>query len=99
MAHPILKKDMKLLDGVQHWSTAMVPGLSRIPYEERLKLMDLHSLAFRRIRGDAIETFKYLNGIYNVDCISLQSTQRNWNLYKRTYFKASEQIISKPNSI
>ena len=29
--------------------------------------MDLPSLAYRRIRGDAIDTYKYLNGMYNVD--------------------------------
>ena len=29
--------------------------------------MDLPSLAYRRLRGDAIETYKYLHGIYNVD--------------------------------
>jgi len=29
--------------------------------------MDLHSLAYRRVRGDVIETFKFLTGIYKVD--------------------------------
>ena len=68
VAHPILKKDMKLLEDVQHRATRMVPGLSMISYEERLKLMDLHSLAYRRVKGDVIEAYKYLNGIYKVDC-------------------------------
>ena len=33
--------------------------------EERL---DLPSLAYRRIRGDMIEVFKYMNDNYNDDC-------------------------------
>ena len=41
VAHPVLKKDMKLLEGVQHRATQMVPGFSKLSYEERLKLMDL----------------------------------------------------------
>jgi len=33
--------------------------------------MDLPSLAYRRLRGDAIGTYKYLHGIYNVDSSAL----------------------------
>jgi len=29
--------------------------------------MDLPSLAYQRLRGDAIEVYKYLKGIYKVD--------------------------------
>jgi len=36
-------------------------------YENRLKSLDLPSLSYRRLRGDAIETFKYLHDIYTVD--------------------------------
>ena len=63
-----LKKDMQLLEGVQHWATRMVPGLSKLNYEQRLKLMDLRSLSYRRLRGDVIEVvYKYMNGIYKVN--------------------------------
>ena len=40
--HSYLKKDMQLLEGVQHRATRMVPGLSKLNYEQRLKLMDLY---------------------------------------------------------
>jgi hypothetical protein len=65
--HPYLKKDLSLLEGVQHRATKMVPGLAELPYEERLRCMSLPSLVYRRLRGDAIEAYKYLRGIYNVD--------------------------------
>jgi len=32
---------------------------SKLPYEERLRKMDLPSLTYRRNRGDAIEVYKY----------------------------------------
>jgi len=35
--------------------------------------MNLPSLAYRRLRGDAIEIYKYLHGIYNVDSSALLS--------------------------
>jgi len=74
---------MKLLEGVQHRATRMVSGFSNISYEERLKRSDLHSLAYRRVRGDAIETFKYLNGIYKVDCNDILPRHRNTGISTR----------------
>ena len=49
----------------------MIQGLGKYSYEERLKLLDLPSLVYRRYRGDAIEVYKYLRGVYTVDSSSL----------------------------
>ena len=65
--HPYLKRDIELLEGVQHRATRMVPGFAKLTYEERLKRMKLPTLVYRRARGDAIEVFKYLHNIYRVD--------------------------------
>ena len=40
----------------------MVNGLSSLEYEERLKTLDIFSLKYRRLRGDLIEVFKFING-------------------------------------
>lgn len=69
--HPHLKKDIELLESVQHRATKMVPGLAKLTYEERLKRMDLPTLVFRRSRGDAIEAYKYMHGKYSVETGSL----------------------------
>jgi len=45
----------------------MVPELAKFPYEIRLKKMKLSSLVFKRISGDAIETFKYMQHKYSID--------------------------------
>lgn len=65
--HPHLKKDIDMLENVQHRATRMVPGLSKLSYEERLKKLDIPTLAYRRARGDAIETYKYTHGMYMID--------------------------------
>ena len=57
-----LKKDLELLEGVQRRATKMVPGLHNLSHEERLRRMDLPSLLYRQLRGDVIETYKYLHG-------------------------------------
>ena len=38
-------------------------SLSHLPYHERLKELRLPSLAHRRLRGDAIQTFKIVKGL------------------------------------
>ena len=64
---PHYRKDVDSLERVQHRVTRLVPGYSKIHYTERLRLMDLPSLVFRRHRGDMIEIFKYLKSIYDTD--------------------------------
>jgi len=71
--HPYLRKDIDKIEAVQHRATRMIPGMDKFPYEERLRMLDLPipSLAYRRTRGDAIEVYKYLHGIYKTDCKSM----------------------------
>jgi len=52
-----LKKDINLLEKVQHQATKLVPGLAKLTYEERLDLLGLTTLKERRLRGDMIEVF------------------------------------------
>jgi len=81
--HPFLKQDIELLEGVQHRATRMVPGLAKFPYAERLRKMDLPSLAYRRTRGDAIEVYKYLHNIYRDDCSDLLPLHESSSLTTR----------------
>ncbi|KAF2368733.1 Cleavage/polyadenylation specificity factor A subunit C-terminal [Trinorchestia longiramus] len=43
----------------------MIPELRNLNYERRLQRLELISLEQRRLRGQLIETFKYLNGLNN----------------------------------
>ena len=51
---PYMVKDIKLIESVQRGATKIVPTLPLLPYEERLKLLDLPTLKYRRRRGDMI---------------------------------------------
>ena len=63
--NPYLKKHIDLLENVQRRSTKLIPGLSNFSYTERLKILNLPSLAYRRTRGDMIEMYKILSGKYD----------------------------------
>ena len=63
--NPYKKKLIEELENVQRRATKLVPGLSNLPYEERLKKLDLPTLKFRRMRGDMIEVYKITSGKYD----------------------------------
>ena len=59
--------DIKLLEGVQWRFTKCIPELNKLPYEMRLKNMNLTTLETRRIRDDLIEVYRIMNGIEAID--------------------------------
>jgi len=64
---PDYSKDIKLHEGVQRRATKLINSMGNLHYEERLRHLGLMSLETRRVRGDLIEVFKFLNGSYTVD--------------------------------
>ena len=64
---PINIKDADMLEGVQRRATKMIPSLRNLSYEERLKRLGMFSLRRRRLRGDMIEVFMMIHGIYRVN--------------------------------
>ena len=58
--NPYLKKDIEILERVQHRATKLIKGFQRLSYDERLKLCGLTTLEKKRMRGDLIETYKLM---------------------------------------
>jgi len=57
---------IKALEKVQMRATRLIYKLRNKSYEERLRILDLPTLKYRRLRGDMVETYKILSGKYDV---------------------------------
>jgi len=68
--YPKRKTDVDKLEWVQKRATKLILELSNKPYRERLKILYLPTLKYRRYRGDMIELFKIIKGIYDSTCSS-----------------------------
>ena len=61
-----------MIENIQRRTTKLVPELKNLEYGDRLRALKLPNLHYRRARGDMIETYKYLHGIYKVDRTPLE---------------------------
>ena len=58
--NPHLKSHIKAIEAVQIRATRMIPGMSGKTYPERLRLLNIPTLAYRRLRGDTIHVYKLI---------------------------------------
>lgn len=103
---------IKDLERVQKRATKMVKGLRNLSYKERLINLQLPTLKFRRIRGDMIEVFKILSGVYDMhvcptllrsenvrtrgNCLKLQTNRTRYDIRKYSF---SNRIVKIWNSL
>ena len=52
--NPYKLKHIRSLESVQRRATKLVQAIKDLPYEDRLRSLDLPTLAYRRSRGDLI---------------------------------------------
>jgi len=62
---PLQKGDIEAIEKVQKRATKLVTLLKKLPYKERLLQLNLHTLKYRRLRGDMIEVYKITRDMYD----------------------------------
>ena len=64
---PHFSLDQQSLEKLQRRATKLIPALQQIPYTDRLVLLKLPSLQYRRWRGDMILIYKIIQGLIIID--------------------------------
>ena len=62
---PYKVKHITDIEDVQRRATNFIPEIKKICYPERLKKLNLPTLAYRRIRGQMIEVYKIINNTHD----------------------------------
>ena len=78
-----------MIKKVQKRATQMVSSLRNLPYEERLRALDLPSLYFHRKREDMIPVYQIFHGLIYVNPLTFFSTCFNrcytWSQFQVPY--------------
>ena len=90
---PYLLKDIRKLEAVQRRATKKVPGLKEMSYTERLQSLHLPTLSFRRLRGDMIELYKIMHGLYD-ERVNMKFEQPHSNLRGHKYKLFQERALT-----
>ena len=108
---PVLKSLMNEIEDVQRRATKTLSHLKDKTYSERLRKLKLPCLEHRRTRGNMIETYKYVHGLYKTEkptfirATTSQLRGHSFKLQKRsikTTIRAnflSNRVITKWNSL
>ena len=54
-----------MVESVQCRATKLIPGFKKFTCEELLKKLNLPTLKYLRLRGDMLEVYKILHGVYD----------------------------------
>ena len=68
--YPKRKMDLEKSERVQKMATKLTPEISKKPYREWLQVLNLPTLKYRLYRGNTIEVFKIIKGIYDPTCVT-----------------------------
>ena len=75
--HPYKIKHKIALENIQRRASKELPGMRHQSYIERLKLLKLPTLAYRRLRGDMIKVYEIIHNIYDHESVpNLLKTMR-----------------------
>ena len=95
---PYRKGDIDAVESVQRRATRILPELRGLDYVARLRSLKLPTLTYRRLRGDVINVYKYIHGIYRFTLAGHSLKQHQSRLNLRKHFFLSQMAVDVWNS-
>ena len=72
------KKEQIIFENIQRsLATRLLPNLKKLQYHERLKILGLPTLQYRRLRSDIIQVFRIMHNIHKIDKKQVFTLNRN----------------------
>lgn len=90
---PFNRADQILVERVQRRATRMISTLRGLSYPERLRVLRLPSLYYRRRRGDMVKVFRLLHGLID------QSSSQFFQLDRGSRTRGHPWKLVKPNAL
>ena len=88
---PYLKKHHTMLEKIQRRATKMISGMETLSYSERLKVLQITTLYYRRQRQDMLQVYRIIEGI---DCLEFDSFFQ----FNRSITRGSSKKLIKPRA-
>ena len=86
--HPRYIKDKRKIENVLRRASKMLLNLHHLTYEQHLNRINLPSMSYRFLRGDLIETYKWLHSYYKCENI--------FKIENRCYTRGHNFKLKKP---
>ena len=96
---PFYQGDILRVESIQRRATKLVPELMEMPYEQRLRILNLPSLSYRRKSGDMILMYKIMNGLVRIDSKFLftPATYKSTRGHSKKIFKKHSTKLIRSN--
>ena len=98
--NPTLRRDVIEIEKVQRRATKLISTVSHLPYEDRLKMLKLDSLAFRRRRCDMLQVYRIVHKIDKIELTdffelnTLTNTRGHSLKFKKPRVNTSQRLSS-----
>ena len=95
-----LKASKNNIENVQRRATKYIPCCKGLNYNERLEKLNLPCLAYRKLRGDMVEAFKFVSDHYDEEIENpIKSSLQGVNRTRGHKYKMSKSITAKSKTI
>ena len=90
----MFNKNITCTKNVQRQFTKCITGMDNLEYKQRLMVLKLPNMEYRRARGDITETFKLIHSYYDHESVRFLFKLNEFTGTKRAHFQTTQEDSS-----